>query len=102
MDPLSIVSIALGILSWCMGCCIGVVFSLAAVIVLPFSIAGLVLGIVSARRIQAEPEMYNGMPLAVVGIVINGLQLLSMLLLAVVFAMAIVGVVAIPMLEGTF
>ena len=99
-DPLGIASVIVGLLSWMLGCCIGSLFTIGAIVVSPLSLIGLVLGIMAARRIRAEPQTYSGMPFAVAGITINAVQLLSMLLMVVLLFLVLAGVLAIPILDS--
>ena len=98
-DPMAIFSILLGLLSWGLGCCVGLVFSIGAVVVLPVSLIGMVVGVISLRRIRAEPEFYTGVPIAAVGIAINALHFLVTLLLGAAIGLVLAGIFAIPMLE---
>jgi len=67
-NPLAIVSMILGILSIPSCCCI----FLGA----PFSIAGLVLGIVAMGKIRGNPQMFKGGGMAIAGIVCSAVGLI--------------------------
>ena len=99
-DSLAVASIIIGLVSWMLGCCIGFLFSIGAVVVSPLSLIGLVLGIMAARRIRAEPQSYSGMPFAITGITINAAQLLSLILMVVLIFLVFAGVLAIPILDS--
>lgn len=100
VDPLAIVSLVIGIISWIGTCCSSVIFAWLSAAILPFSIAGAICGFVSMRRIRAEPEFYGGQSAAIIGFVLNLLLTLSIFLMLALSALVIFGIVAIPFLDA--
>lgn len=78
-DTLAIVSPICGVFAWIIACCGGIV-PLVGLVALPFALLGFFLGAASLWRIRAEPEQLTGTPLAIVGVVLNGLLLAMMAL----------------------
>jgi hypothetical protein len=66
--PLAIISMVLGILSIPACCC--------SFFGAPFSIAGLVLGILAMGKIRSNPQMFKGGGMAIAGIVCSAVGLL--------------------------
>lgn len=64
---LPIISLALGITGVCLFCCyLGV----------PFGIASVVVGFIGMKRVDADPQTYDGKNLAIAGMVAGGVALL--------------------------
>jgi hypothetical protein len=68
LHPLAVTSMTLGILGLPCCCC--------GVLGLPFAIAALVLGIVSAGKIRNEPQVWRGSGMAALGIVTGSIGIL--------------------------
>jgi hypothetical protein len=64
-DPLAIVSLVCGILSWVFGLCCGF-FGL------PLAIAAVITGIIAMNRIKANPDTYTGHGVALAGTIVGG------------------------------
>ncbi len=77
-EPLGVTSLLLGVVSLPLSLCCGLFTVLLAFV-------GLVLGIVSLTRVNARPELYSSRGVSIAGIVVNGLILLSLLVLVFVF-----------------
>lgn len=99
IEPLAIVSLVLGIMSWICSCCGGMILGGLVVVIMPLSIGGLACGIVSQRRIKAEPEFYDGQPIAIIGIILNLALTLLLMLMGLLMVLAIVGVIGFPLID---
>jgi len=89
-DPLALASLVLGLCSWMIACCGGLIFPLIGFVSMPCALIGIVLGGMSTQRIRRDPEQWSGKPLAISGIVIN-LSLLLLLLVMTGLVMAGIG-----------
>ena len=89
-DPLALAALVIGLCSWMVGCCGGLIFPLIGLVSVPCALVGIVLGGMSIQKISRAPEQWSGKPLAISGIVIN-LSLLLMLLVMTGLLMAGIG-----------
>jgi hypothetical protein len=88
-EPMAIISLVLGVVAIPLWFCCGL-FSLALTVV------GVILGFVSLGRFNREPGRYTGKPLAIAGLVVNGLFLVVNVVLMIFF----VGIMGIGILSG--
>jgi hypothetical protein len=91
-DPFALAALVIGLFSWMVGCCGGLIFPLIGLVSVPCALIGIVLGGMSMQKISRAPEQWSGKPLAIGGIVIN-LSLLLMVLVMSGLMLAGIGVV---------
>lgn len=87
-DPLAIIALVTGILSF-VTCCCSSMFGLPVNVI--FAIPALITGIISAKRIRTEANRFTGRGMAISGIVMGSLNILLMILL-LILVIVLVGI----------